>query len=559
MRGVDVGWSVYSTTAFMSRIIGMDDLLGEAIDYGSLFDRASRAATPAECVDCVLEIDRALAAVEAPADRGRLLMCRARVRSNEWRTAEVCADARTAMDLFDLAGEQELALDAASWAAAHASRLGELSLAAELATRCIQALDSVSDERVRMEIFNRLGIFCISFLDYRRAIEQFELSLAAAERLGDEDKVCRQLHNIADGLLLACRHARQFQGQIDGESLSRAELVVAELHARATEDFVRRSGCDRLRAEVLCERGRLREALEVLQRTQDRASVTAPANQRAALAWIRARCLRLSGRPNEAVAAAGEAVQITETSHDSHELMLALEELAASQEAAGDLTGGLASVRKVYARMWTIHQGQTQQLVREVWARADLIRDRRRLESQAAEASHRAELDALTAIGNRRMLARFVQEATVRQAEIAIIIVDLDRFKEINDSLGHDLGDRVLQRVAQILEAAVRAGQVAIRYGGDEFVLGLSGLSPSKPTAIAERIRAAIAGQNWDSLRPGLAITATLGVATGPANQSQAVLSAADAALYAAKQSGRNAVSTGPTWVSDHQVCEIQR
>ena len=524
----------------------MNDRQREVIDYGALFDRASRAATVAECDDCVLEIDRALTTVAVPADRGRLLMCRARVRSNEWRTAEVCADARAAMGLFDMAGEPELALDAASWAAAHASRLGELALAAELATRCIQALDSVSDERVRMEIFNRLGIFCISFLDYRRAIEQFELSLAAAERIGDEEKACRQLHNIADGLLLACRHTRQFQGQVDSESLSRAEFVVAELHARATEDFVRRSGCDRLRAEVLCELGAVREALDLLDSTQDRASVAAPAAQRAALAWIRARCLRLAGQPEEAVTAAREAVQIAQRSHDSHELMLALEELAASQEAAGDLAGAIMSVRKVYERMWTIHQGQTQQLVREVWARADLMRERRRLESQAAEASHQAELDALTGIGNRRLLARFIQEATDRQAEIAIIIVDLDRFKEINDSLGHDLGDRVLRHVAQILEAEARGGQVAIRYGGDEFLLALPGISRSRSAAIAERVRAAIATQNWDTLKPGLAITATLGVATGPASRSDVVLSAADAALYAAKQSGRNAVGTQP-------------
>ncbi|MGO9975906.1 MAG: diguanylate cyclase [Solirubrobacteraceae bacterium] len=204
-------------------------------------------------------------------------------------------------------------------------------------------------------------------------------------------------------------------------------------------------------------------------------------------------------------------------------------------------------MRRVYARMSMIHQGQTQQLVREVWARADLMRERRRLESQAAEASHQAEQDALTGIGNRRLLARFVQEATVRQAEIAIVIVDLDRFKEINDSLGHDVGDLVLQRVAQILETRVRAGQVAIRYGGDEFVLALSSVSPSSAAALAERIRAAIAAQNWASLRPGLAITATLGVAIGPASRSQAVLSAADAALYAAKQSGRNTIGTGPT------------
>ena len=102
-------------------------------------------------------------------------MCRARVRSNQWHTAEVYEDARAAMRQFEKAGEGALVVDAASWAAAHASRMGELSVASDLATRSLLALKSVEDDALRIEIFNRLGIFCISFLDYDRALEQLEL------------------------------------------------------------------------------------------------------------------------------------------------------------------------------------------------------------------------------------------------------------------------------------------------------------------------------------------------------------------------------------------------
>ena len=82
------------------------------------------------------------------------------------------------MALFDLAGDTELATDAASLGAAHASRLGDVSLASQLATRSILGLDSVKTDRLRMEITNRLGVFCYSYLDYDRAAEQFGFSLA---------------------------------------------------------------------------------------------------------------------------------------------------------------------------------------------------------------------------------------------------------------------------------------------------------------------------------------------------------------------------------------------
>ena len=72
----------------------------------------------------------------------------------------------------------------------------------QLATKSILGLDSVNDDRLRMEISNRLGVLCYYYLDYDRAVEQFEFSLAAAERIGDGQKLCRELYNIAEALLL---------------------------------------------------------------------------------------------------------------------------------------------------------------------------------------------------------------------------------------------------------------------------------------------------------------------------------------------------------------------
>jgi signal transduction histidine kinase/ActR/RegA family two-component response regulator len=357
-----------------------------ATDFAALYERASRAATPAARDACLTEIVRELAASSDPADRGRLLMCRARLSSNQWHTAEVVADARSAMQAFERAGEAELAVDAASLAAAHASRLGELALASELATKSILALDWVTDAKLRVEIANRLGIFCYSCLDYQRAADLYTAALVMAEEIGDREMVWRALQNTADALLLAAQQERRAGLPANTAGLERAETAVRVLLAEVPPEVHRRFGSKRLLAEVLCELGRNDEALAVLEESRDQLDEVTQAAQRAALAWVGARCLRAAGRHEEAVEAALDAVRLAAQSDDDHELMLAMEELRASQEAAGDIADALETGREVNSRMWVIHQRQTMALVAESWARADLERERQALQSAAAHA-----------------------------------------------------------------------------------------------------------------------------------------------------------------------------
>ena len=436
------------------------------VDCDALLERTRLASTAEACAPCQPEITRALEAVTAPFERARLLLCRARVRSVLGLARESCADAIEAMTLFEMTGDPELALDATSLATAHASRLGIDSLASELAAKSILGLGSVDDDWLRMDVTNRLGVFCYYYLDYDRAVEQFELSLAAAERIGDPEKVCRELANLTNALLRDSQQKEMSQLESNIDRLERAEVTARRLVREELALGNPQLSSSRLLAEVLCGLGQVDQALQVLEEFQAGATATTSAPQRAELAWVEARCLRLSGRIDEALAVARRDVRSVEASDDEHALMLAREELAACEQAAGDLEGALADFREVRRHIWAIHQRQTSQLVQQVWGRVDLERDRGQLQTKAADATRSAEEDALTGVGNRRLLERFFREEVGQQAAVACIIADVDSFKEINDTFGHRVGDAVLRQVGQLFLRETRRGQVAVRYGG---------------------------------------------------------------------------------------------
>jgi diguanylate cyclase (GGDEF)-like protein len=304
----------------------------------------------------------------------------------------------------------------------------------------------------------------------------------------------------------------------------------------------RRYGSYRLLAEVLCDMGRVEEALQLLDEFRSEANAIAPASQRAAITLLEARCLRLAGRAEEAVDAARRGVQMVQASNDEQELMLALEELAACEEAVGDLKRALADALEVKGHMWAIHQRQTRQLVQQLWARVDLERDHRTLQTKASEATRSAEEDALTGIGNRRLLERFLEREEVRQSNLACIIADIDSFKEINDTFGHGVGDIVLCQVGRLIASKARSGQQVIRYGGDEFVVALPGVDVEAARGFAERLRLAVFELEWGLVARDLHVTVSLGVACGPAKSWRVAFAAADGRLLAAKRQGRNTV-----------------
>jgi diguanylate cyclase (GGDEF)-like protein len=169
------------------------------------------------------------------------------------------------------------------------------------------------------------------------------------------------------------------------------------------------------------------------------------------------------------------------------------------------------------------------------------------LERREAEQRNFAMSDPLTGLLNRRAFTDFAQRLSRRRAglrdPLALLVLDLDHFKAINDEFGHDVGDRMLQAFAEVSEEAVRPTDQLFRMGGEEFCFVFPDTSLEDCIVIAERIRRTFEGVEIDTGAGIAATTVSIGIAmTQHAIDVDVLLAAADAAVYEAKARGRNRV-----------------
>jgi diguanylate cyclase (GGDEF)-like protein len=166
------------------------------------------------------------------------------------------------------------------------------------------------------------------------------------------------------------------------------------------------------------------------------------------------------------------------------------------------------------------------------------------------DAERRAVVDPLTGLRNRRQFERTLEAYSAGPpAPATLIYIDLDRFKQLNDSLGHAAGDAALKHVARLLEAAVRDGDLVARIGGEEFAVWLPRTPQREALEVAERIRGSVAETTWHWSGSPYPLTTSCGVAAfpEPIGNVRNLAAAADAALYRAKEAGRNRVEkAGP-------------
>ncbi len=173
-----------------------------------------------------------------------------------------------------------------------------------------------------------------------------------------------------------------------------------------------------------------------------------------------------------------------------------------------------------------------------------------RLRASVRQTIELAVTDGLTGLNNRRYLDNHLKtlfsRAAARGRALSVCITDIDRFKHVNDTYGHDVGDEVLKEFARRIRSTVRGADLACRYGGEEFVVVMPDTDAAAAAAIAERLRGIIESAAFDlpAFNLSIAVTASLGIATVTADTEtpEQLLKQADKALYEAKSKGRNRV-----------------
>jgi diguanylate cyclase (GGDEF)-like protein len=191
----------------------------------------------------------------------------------------------------------------------------------------------------------------------------------------------------------------------------------------------------------------------------------------------------------------------------------------------------------------TAEEGSLLQLLASLASQA--LQNVRRLEA----ATTASNTDALTALPNRRMfddrLRHELGECQRNGHELSLIVADVDHFKRVNDSFGHEAGDAVLVAVARTVARSLRNGDLCARYGGEEIAVLLPRTPPDSAREVAERLRRAVEEVRVKVGGEQLGVTISLGVATYPSSTrtSGDLFAAADQALYTAKKAGRNRVS----------------
>lgn len=174
---------------------------------------------------------------------------------------------------------------------------------------------------------------------------------------------------------------------------------------------------------------------------------------------------------------------------------------------------------------------------------AMLERNQRQLEDSLASVTAQSKTDPLTGLHNRRALVDRLQEELARAAHfgmpLSMVMIDVDRFKEYNDTHGHLAGDRALVSLAELIRGQCRVPDSAARYGGEEFAVVLPNTTAAGGMVLAERFRRAVEEAAWE----GHPLTISVGVATMTGATADELIDAADQALYQAKAEGRNRVA----------------
>jgi two-component system cell cycle response regulator len=418
--------------------------------------------------------------------------------------------------------------------------LGDLSLALEHAVQAVDLLDDDASPALRIDHLARLAD-CLGLQGDLGARERYTEVLLLAEEIGDVDRQLLVLNNRAYVETLAGEYG--------------TALALAERLQRLGAEHGVRMHVGRLDtiARALMGLGRLDEAEAALQsgRRPEALDASPDGDAGADFLLTLAEIQRLRGRVGKAQQTLDECIRRCEENGLTSIRVRARREQAELHAAGQDFRAAFEEHQLYCQEALDLQSAQRDARARAVQAMYETTEARRQTR-RYRELSLR---DPLTGLYNRRyvdeQLPRLLGRVAGHDEPVSVALLDLDHFKQVNDTWSHEVGDQVLRTVAELLQRVgdsadpLGAGSFAARMGGEEFLLVLVGADPPAAAHQLDALRRAVAGYPWAEVGDGLVVTISVGSASTD-GVGEPVLSdllgRADAHLYRAKRQGRDRV-----------------
>jgi len=425
-------------------------------------------------------------------------------------------------------------------------QLSDYGRALEMYEMALRGFRETHDVRWQARVVSNIGNVEIQLGNFGTALELFDQALQLRRDIGDEEGAGFDLNNAACGHV---QRALQLRAAGDPDSCQIEAENAVRLADRALA-VARQYGYKRLEAFCLQTLGEAHQAMSrpdvALGLASEFLRLARDSNDR----YVEASALACIGELRHQVGHHEEALEYLDRALASFEVLgsrdqiaRVLRALSQAYEAMGRLSDALACLRKAGAIEQDLRSRETESRARALAARRRL--DQMRLDSER----HRrlALEDSLTGLANRQQLderlGTLIRDAKRAGTVVAVALADVDHFQGINDRFSHAVGDEVLRCVGEILRGFCRLGDLAGRYGGEEFVLVFRSLDLRAGAEVCERVRRAVEAWDWKSIHPQLRVTLSIGLATsGSFEEPQALLDTANHWLYEAKHHGRNQV-----------------
>jgi len=546
--------SASTPAAVVAQVTALLELAEEARlagDYRSGSELARRAVALAESSDDSAGHAAALHMLATQSLRlgdyeGAIIACRdaiAVLESTVGDQATVCNILTVQAHAMTEIGMHDEALEALSWAREIAQELDDLDLLywvhnrtgvvhgnmgnQVLGTQYLKRALSVSggmDDEARFCILNNIG---------DNAIHRVSGMLADGDPAGAEAMLGESLEHVAEALRLARAAAHPYRESICldnyGMLLALAgDYAGAEQMIGDSRAIAARHGYRSLESSAMQHQAQTR-----MMRGDNAAAITGlcEALERVLEAGEMPVAMEIHAKLSEAFEQIGDATSALRHYREYHRL-----ERAAQNE--------IAAAR---ARMAQHHFELDNARLEADNARLESELHRLRaieLEADKAALQRQATEDPLTGVANRRHAEAWLAAVAAAGRPLGVALVDVDLFKSVNDRFGHPVGDQVLRELASNLRAGIRETDLIARVGGEEFLVGIDGLSLREAATRCELLRAGVAAFDWESVQPGLTVTVSIGLAVVPPGGDVAAATAlADQRLYAAKREGRNRVN----------------